>query len=111
MNEISITYLDDMQTDYLVAWPGGKRKFRYTMPHKELNAIQFSLLTLVYEQTLEEADRKALARMDSVKVFKLVERFATEFCYAHSPKSGCGLEKRFIRQVILQALHEVQGAR
>ncbi|KMK93721.1 hypothetical protein [Rossellomorea marisflavi] len=111
MNEISITYLDDMQTDYLVAWPGGKRKFRYTMPHKDFNAIQFSLLTLVYEQTLEETDRKALSKMNSVKVFKLVERFATEFCYAHSPKSGCGLEKRFIRQVILQALHEVQGAR
>ncbi len=109
MNEISITYLDELQSDYLVAWPEGKRKFRYTIPHADFDAVQFSLLTLAYEQTLEDVERKVLARMNSVKVYKLVERFATEFCYAHSPKAGCGLEKRFIRQVILQALHEVQG--
>jgi hypothetical protein len=111
MSDVSITYFDDKQTDYLVAWPGGKRKFRYTMPHTGFDAVQFSLLTLAYEETVDEVDRKILARMDSIKVYKLVERLATEFCYAYSPKSGCGLEKRFIRHVILQALHEVQGTR
>lgn len=111
MSEISITYFDDEHTDYLVTWPGAKRKFRYTLPHTDFDAIQFSLLTLAYEQTLDEVNHKILAKMDSIKVYKLVERFATEFCYSHSPKSGCGLEKRYIRQVILQALHEVQGTR
>ena len=111
MSEISITYFDDKQTDYLVAWPGAKRKFRYTMPHTDFDAVQFSLLTLAYEQTLDEVNRKTLAKMDSVKVYKLVEKLSLSFCYAYSPRKNCDLEMRYIRQVILQALHEVQGTR
>ncbi|WP_226677070.1 hypothetical protein [Rossellomorea aquimaris] len=111
MSEISITYFDDKQTDYMVAWPGAKRKFRYTMPNTDFDAVQFSLLTLAYEQTFEETDRKSLAKMDSVKVYKLVEKLALSFCYAYSPRKNCDLEMRYIRHVILQALQEVQGTR
>jgi hypothetical protein len=106
---VKITYFDDKQTDYTVALPGGKRKLRYTMPHSQLDGTQFSLLTLAYEQTIQDVDRKILARMDSIKVYKLVERRATEFCYAYSPKANSGLDKRFIRHTILQALQEING--
>jgi hypothetical protein len=105
---VKITYLDDGQSEYLVDY-GAKRKFRYALLHTDLDAVQFSLLTLAYEQTLEEVDRKALARMSAVSIYKLVERLATEFCFAYSPTKDCGLQKKYIRHVILQALHEVQG--
>jgi hypothetical protein len=105
---VEITYLDDKQSEYLVDY-GAKRKFRYALLHTDLDAVQFSLLTLAYEQTLEEVDRKTLARMNSVSVYKLVERLATEFCFAYLPMKEAGLPKKYIRQVILQALHEIQG--
>lgn len=108
--ELKITYLNENHTEYTVDW-GGKRVFTYEMPHTELDAIQFSLLTLAYEETLEKVNPKTLAKLDSVKVYKLVERLSTEFCVAHSPTTEVGLQKRFIRHVILQALHELLGTR
>ncbi|TYS88971.1 hypothetical protein [Rossellomorea aquimaris] len=105
---VKITYLNENQTGYIVDW-GGRRVFTYEMPHTELTPVQFSLLTLAYEETLEKVDRKTLAKLDSEKVYKLVERLATEFCVAYSPTTGAGLQKKYIRHVILQALQELQG--
>jgi hypothetical protein len=107
---VKIIYMNDEQSEYTVDW-GGKRVFTYAMPHTELDAVQFSLLTLAYEDTLEKVDRKTLAKLDPVKVYKLVERLATTFCVAHSPTTEAGLQKKYIRHVILQALHELQGSR
>ncbi|MGD7047684.1 hypothetical protein FZC83_05380 [Rossellomorea marisflavi] len=108
-NEVSVMYLDNSKLDYMISWPGGKRRLRYTAIHSDFDAVQFSLLTLAYELALEGVSRKSLRKMDSIKVYKLVEKFATEFCVSYSPKSECGLEKRFIRTVILQAIQEVQA--
>jgi hypothetical protein len=107
---VKITYLDENQTEYMVDW-GGRRVFTYEMPHSDLDPVQFSLLTLAYEETFEKVDRKTLAKLDSVKVYKLVERLATEFCVAYSPTTEAGLQKKYIRHVILQALQELQGTR
>jgi hypothetical protein len=109
-SEVKITYLDENQTEYIVDW-GGRRVFTYAMPHTELTPVQFSLLTLAYEDTLEKVDRKTLAKLDSVKVYKLAERLATEYCVAHSPTTEAGLQKKYIRHVILQAMQELQGTR
>jgi hypothetical protein len=109
-SELKITYLNHNHTEYIVDW-GGKRVFTYAMPHTELDAVQFSLLTLAYEQTLEEVDLKILARMSPVSIYKLVERMATEFCFSYSPKTEAGLDKKYLRHVILQALSECQGTR
>lgn len=110
MNEVKITYFNEERTEYLVDY-GAKRRFNYAPPPADLDAVAWSLLTLVYEGTLEEVNPKALARMSDVKVYQLVERFATSFCYEHSPKANAGLEKKWIRWAVLKALHEVQGAR
>ncbi|MEG9297030.1 hypothetical protein V6B33_11240 [Mangrovibacillus sp. Mu-81] len=107
---VKITYLNDEQSEYTVDWLG-KRTFTYAIPHTELTLVQFSLLTLAYEETLEQVNRQTLAKLSTEKVYKLTERLATEFCVAHSPTTDAGLQKKYIRHVILQALHEIQGTR
>lgn len=107
-SEVLVTYLDDDKLDYMIALPGGKRRLRYTAIYSDFDVVQFSLLTLAYELALEGVSRKSLRKMDSIKIYKLVEKFATEFCVSYRPKSECGLEKRFIRTAILRAIQEVQ---
>lgn len=108
-NEVSVTYLDDSKLDYMIAWPGSKRRLRYTAIHSDFDQVQFSLLTLAYELALEGVSRKSLMKMGQIKVFKLVEKIATQFCVSYSPKMECGLEKRFIRTAILTAIQKVQS--
>jgi hypothetical protein len=107
---VKITYLNEKRTEYSVDW-SGKRVFSYAAPHTDLDAIQFSLLTLAYEDTIEKINRQTLAKLSAEKVYKLTERLATEFCVAHSPTTDAGLQKKYIRHVILQALHELLGTR
>jgi hypothetical protein len=91
---------------------GAKRPLKFTPYNVDcVEAKEFFECILEYVAARANG-AEHLRKMTAVNMFKLIERFSTEICYAESPKQRYGISKAEIRSAVRYALDELmQGNR
>lgn len=84
---------------------GAKRPLQFE-PYIVATEAQDHFLGVIAEYVRRNVVMSTAAKMDNVKLCRLIERVAIEICKEHAPARNYGIRKAEIRSVILALINE-----